>query len=227
MLDVLLPGRCAGCGKGRWPFCEECAAAIGVITPPLCLRCGRPGEIQMAGCADCPPPSVHAARSPFLYAGPVARAVRAVKFSGWSSLAPVFAGAMAEALADALEGWSPRAISWVPLAPRRAAKRGYDQARLLAYALARILALRPVGLLSRVRETPPQARRGAEERRRALQGAFVARPSPPDVLLVDDVLTTGATAAACAEALARLGASRVVLVTAARSLGGRLPARCR
>src|SRR5213593_61235 len=82
-------------------------------------------------------------------------------------------------------------------------------------------------LLARTIETAPQARRSGEERRRALQGAFRATGAVPAlVVLVDDVLTSGATAAECARALRRAGAADVGVLTAARSLGGGLPARC-
>lgn len=189
--------------------------------PPLCARCGRPTEEPVAGCADCPPGVIDTARSPFLYAGPVARAVRGMKFSGWHALAEPLAGAMVEVVDVRTD-----VVSWVPLSRRRRARRGFDQAEMLARAVARRLDLPVASLLRRVRDTRPQARQTAEERRRALTGAFrAAGPSPPAVLLVDDVLTTGSTAAACAARLRGAGARRVVVLTAARTVGGAVPAR--
>jgi len=118
-------------------------------------------------------------------------------------------------------------ITWVPLARRRRRARGFDQAELLANALAHRAGLPVRGLLERVRETDPQARRSAADRRKALAGAFrVVAPPPPRVVLVDDVLTTGATAGACATALRDAGTSTVGVVTAARALNGPLPGRC-
>ena len=121
----------------------------------------------------------------------------------------------------------PRAdvITWVPLARRRRAERGYDQARALASALARLLGVPAVRLVRRRVATAPQARRTGQERRSAMRGAFGAvRPAPGTVLLVDDVLTTGATAAACAEVLLSSGARQVHLAAAARSLRALGPA---
>jgi len=112
-----------------------------------------------------------------------------------------------------------QAVTWVPLARRRLAERGYDQARALAVAVGARLDRPVVRLASRVIATGPQARRTGEERRAAMKGAFQATrlPAPPSVLLIDDVLTTGATAAACAEALVCAGARDVMLLAAARA----------
>ncbi len=137
---------------------------------------------------------------------------------------------MADALAAAVVVTDPPAadaVTWVPLARSRLAERGYDQARMLAGALAPRLGLRALPLLRRAADTAPQARRSGAERRTALQGAFRAsgRPMPARVLLVDDVLTTGATADACARVLRAAGARQVDLVTVARAFSGPLPAR--
>jgi ComF family protein len=147
-----------------------------------------------------------------------------MKFSGWHALGRHLAGAMAEVVGDLLP---TEVVSWVPLSRHRKGKRGFDQAEVLARALATRLSLPVRPLLRRTRDTAAQARMGGVERRGALAGAFVARAEPPaSVLLVDDVLTTGATAGACARTLKRAGAGRVSVLTAARSLGGPIPARC-
>jgi len=122
------------------------------------------------------------------------------------------------------------AVTWVPLSPSRRAGRGYDQARALARVVARELDLPLVATMVRVLDTPPQSSRGGAERRRAMTGAFRAlgggRAPPARVLLVDDVLTTGATATECARVLRAAGARRVALLTAARATKEALPARC-
>jgi predicted amidophosphoribosyltransferase len=112
-------------------------------------------------------------------------------------------------------------VTWVPLTRRRKAERGFDQAKILAVRVGGELGVPVRGLLRRAVSTGPQALRDAAERRAAMRGSFVVRDRasvPARVLLVDDVLTTGATAAACAEALLRAGASRVTLLVAARAL---------
>lgn len=221
---MFLPPLCAACGRHGWPLCRRCTNEVCVITPPWCARCGRPTEEPMAACADCPPSAVDVARAPFLYDGPLARAIRGMKFSGWHGLGRHLAGAMAQVAGDL----AADVITWVPLSGRRRRRRGFDQAEVLARALAPRLDLPLDRLLARTRDTRAQARRTAADRRRALAGAFTSlEHRGSDVLLVDDVLTTGSTAAACAEALKEAGAGRVSLLTAARSLGGPIPARCR
>ena len=194
-----------------------------MITPPLCRRCGRPWEEPLFTCADCPPRAIDAVRAAFLYEGPVARAIRGMKFSGWHALGPHLAGAMAEVF-----DLQADAVTWVPLSRRRKARRGFDQAEVLARAVAPRLDLPVVRLLRRVRDTRAQARRSGRDRRSALRGAFAATGDPPHrVILVDDVLTTGSTAAACSSVLREAGALRVLALVAARSIGGPVPARCR
>ena len=222
-IDVVFPRRCAGCGDGAWPFCSGCLRELVVLEPPWCVRCGRPSALPVPMCRDCPPAPVTSARAPFLYRGPAKRAIHRLKFSGWRDVAAALADAMVVAL-----GTAPAdVITWVPLSRRRRAERGYDQARALAVAVGHRTGLPVVRLLRRSVSTRPQATRSAFERRAAMRGAFVATgPAPARVLLVDDVLTTGATAAGCAQALAEGGAREVHVATAARALsGGGLPLR--
>jgi ComF family protein len=204
-------------------LCGPCTDRVGVITPPWCSRCGRPWEEPVESCVDCPPRVIDAVRAPFLYNGPVADAIRGMKFSGWHALADHLAGAMAEVLG----GFRADVITWVPLSRRRRRRRGFDQAEAIAAAVGKRLDLPLRGLLRRALETEAQARKTGSERRRSLHDAFMAVGHVPGrVLLVDDVLTTGATSAAAAETLKRAGARRVSVTAGARSLGGPVPARC-
>jgi len=223
MLDVLFPMRCAGCGRGPWPFCSSCRDEIVVLSEPGCVRCGMPAEEELTGCRHCPPAPLRSARAPFLYHGPVRAALFRLKWGGWRSVADALGrsmGAVGDLQADL--------VSWVPLSSARRAARGYDQARALARAVSRATGLPLAPLVARVVDTAPQTARGGPERRRAMRGAFRAlgRAPPARVLLVDDVLTTGATAAECARVMLDAGARHVGLLTAARATSWPLPARC-
>jgi ComF family protein len=235
LLDVVYPRRCAGCAGGGWPFCDRCRTDLVRLSPPWCPRCGRPRDAEASvRCTDCPPPPIAWARAPFLYEGPARRAIIRLKFGGQRSLADALAPAVASLLVvSPPTGWevrtsdSPPVVTWVPLGRRRRRDRGFDQAEVLTRSVAAGLGLPVRPLLRRVVETSPQARRSGEERRLALAGAFEAREAAPErVVLVDDVLTTGATAGACASVLVEAGAVEVGVLAAARSLSGRLPARC-
>jgi ComF family protein len=220
-VDILFPRACAGCGAGPWPFCGGCTAALVPLQPPWCRRCGRPSAAAVESCRDCPPASIASIRSAFAYRGPAREAVHRLKFSGWRGVG--------EALAAALAALGPPpadAVTWVPLASRRRAERGFDQARVLARALARELDLPAAAFVRRTMATSPQSRRTREERLRAMEGAFTRiprRPPPPRILLVDDVLTTGATVSACAGALLEAGARQIHVFTACRSYSDRPP----
>jgi predicted amidophosphoribosyltransferase len=214
VLDALFPKRCAGCGSGPWPFCGPCRAQLVPLGRPRCERCAAPSLHEVSTCRHCPPGSIVGARAAFLFEGPARSAVHRLKYSGWRPVAEALGAAIAEVCdleADAL--------TWVPLSRRRRAGRGFDQALALARVVGRCLDLPVVPLLRRAVDAGPQARRGGADRRRAMQGAFAAvGRSPARILLVDDVLTTGATAGACAEALLDAGADAVGVLTAARAV---------
>jgi ComF family protein len=233
LIDLFFPRACLACRARGWPFCAACAAAVAALTPPGCERCGRPLLAAIDRCADCPPSPIAWSRAAFLYEGPVRRALMGLKFDGMRSVAVALGTGMVDALQRAPPAWTraesadPPTLTWVPLGPRRRRARGFDQAELLANRAARITGWPVMPLLRRTLETSPQARRGGRERAAALRGAFrtIARP-PSRVVLVDDVLTTGTTAAECARALAAVGGLEVGLLTVARSLGGPVPPRC-
>jgi ComF family protein len=227
--DLLLPRRCAACDS--WldlghpsALCAACWRTLEMPPGAVCGRCGVPIPVPLLLCATCAarPPAFDVARAVGLYlAGPsllnpLARAVRAVKFHGHRAAAASLGAALASVVplpADAL-------VVPVPLHPRRLRERGYDQAALLARGCARAAGL-PVAVraLVRRRDTPSQARLDATARRANLAGAFAAPAAIAHhtVALVDDVLTTGATADACARTLRRAGARRVVVLTVGRT----------
>jgi len=150
------------------------------------------------------------------YAGPLGRAVRALKYRGATRLAAWLGERLAGEVAGA--GWRPTVVCAVPLHPSRRRRRGFDQALLLARRAAAALQVPCRPLLARTRATRSQARLPREERLRNVRGAFRSDPAPgARVLLVDDVLTTGATASACRAALLAAGATQVRIAVVARS----------
>ncbi len=234
LLEVVFPRRCAGCGEGPWPFCDACRSSLLALERPWCERCGAPAPAPRTRCRACPPPEIERARAPFLFEGPARNAIHHLKFEGWRGVAEALGASMAavagpwgpaetsgtQAASPAAGPDSPvDAVTWVPLSARRLAERGFDQARALAEVVGSRLHLPVARLLVRTTDTGSQARRSGPMRRAAMAGAFESAGQPPPlVLLVDDVLTTGATAAACARTLLDAGASRVRLLTAARAL---------
>lgn len=202
LLSVLLPDTC--------PACDGLA---GVSGSRLCARC----EIavpRLPRAVACPAP-LAAAFVLGPYGGPLGALVRRGKYRP-------DAGAILELgrrLAAAAEGRLPEvgAVTHVPVPARRRLRRGFDQGALLAAEVARRLGVPHPTLLSRVR-SEEQAGRGHRERLVGARGAFrlKAGATPPDhVLLVDDVMTTGATAAACADELLCAGAKSVILLAVA------------
>jgi ComF family protein len=229
-LDLLLPRACAACDAALAPghgsaICSPCWATLRIPVGPVCDRCGIPLPPGPLVCTSClaRPPAYDTARALGLYLSgpgvlnPLARAVRALKFHGHRA-----AGA---SLGIALVGLVPAAgdptvVVPVPLHVDRLRERGYNQAVLLARALAPAAGLRlRARALMRVRPTPSQAHLDAAARRANLSGAFIARArlAGTAVVLVDDVLTTGATADACATALRAAGATRVDVLTVGRT----------
>lgn len=212
-LPWLFALRCLVCGEpganGR-DLCADCLAAL-PRQGLACLRCALPMP-QTSVCGEClqHPPPLDEAHAAFDYAFPLDRLLPRLKFHRDFAAGRVLAQCMADRCASLPR---PDAIVPVPLHRARLRRRGYDQALELAKPLARALGLPLLGgVLHRSKTTTAQSRLDAEARRLNLRDAFVVAPGaklPAHVVLLDDVMTTGATLHAAARALRGAGARRV------------------
>jgi len=219
--DWLLPRRCLLCDAPAGPdhLCPACAAELPRV-PLACPRCGMP-VVTPGLCADClrRPPPFDAVIAPLVYTGPVRHLLTAFKFHGRLSHGVPLAHHLLAAIRERGEGL-PEALLPVPVHARRLRERGYNQSLELARTLAVELDLPLLPrALERVRATPPQMSLPEAARAANVRGAFAVRgPLPGHVALVDDVLTTGATAAELARLLKRQGCERVDLWCVARAV---------
>jgi ComF family protein len=230
-LDFLVPPRCPACDElvaMHGHMCPCCFGRTSFISPPMCLRCGVPfASTEQGGddslCQACreQPPLFRQARAALRYDEQGRHLILPLKHADRLELAPVLAPMLARA-GQALLARADVLVP-VPLHRRRLFHRKYNQAAVLALAIGR-LAGRPVlpDGLRRTRPTAPLEHKSSEERARELAGAVEVRPARRmriaghTVLLVDDVMTSGATANACAAALLAAGARAVDVLVAAR-----------
>lgn len=229
LLDMAFPPHCPSCQTAvetAHNFCAPCFTQLRMIAQPLCGCCGIPFAVAVEGqCPEClaTPPAFTRARAAMVYDGVSAPLVAALKFNDqWAGLARY--ATLMQAAAGPLLAEADLLVP-VPLNWRRLWRRRYNQSALLAYALARPSA-RPVlpDALLRTRATRPQMRLPRAERLKNVRGAFAVRPAAlpqivnKTILLIDDVVTTGATADACARALLAAGAKQVDVLALARTV---------
>ncbi len=230
LLDTVLPARCLACGElidGEGSLCAGCWPTVSFLAPPLCDCCGFPFEYDPGPaeplCAACiaRPPVWRRARAVFVYDEFSRSLILNFKHGDRTWAAPAFGLWLARAGGELLGDVD--LVAPVPLHRTRLFTRRYNQSALLAQALSRRTGLPVVAdLLVRRRATPTQGRLSPLARRRNVRGAFAVRPGNARVLagrrilLIDDVLTTGATAGECARVLLRAGARAVDVLTLAR-----------
>ncbi len=229
VLDVVLPPRCLGCGNlvgSGGILCSRCWEKITFLGNPQCDVCGLPFEFDPgpgALCGACigKKPAYDHARAAMIYDDASRGLVLAFKHGDRIDAAPAFGVWLARAgagLLDRADLVVPAPLHWTRLFARR-----YNQSALLSKAVAEIRGVTLVpDLLVRRRRTPSQGRLSPSARRRNVAGAFAVRPrymaaiKDQRVLLIDDVLTTGATADACAKTLLAAGAAAVDVLTLSR-----------
>jgi ComF family protein len=234
LVSVLFAAPCRICERAltnasRIPICESCLAGFERIVEPMCLCCGRPFVSAVAGQAMLPlcrlcRANFYAfdrARSFAVYGAALSEAMLLLKYEEVTRLGDWFADRLAEIVLRAADEWHADVVVPVPLHSERRRERGYNQTELIARPLAKRLGLKlDARVLIRTKPRPPQLVLSRTEHWRSVRGAYATRKSPQvdnlRVMLVDDVLTTGATLDACARTLKKAGAAAVLGLTVGR-----------
>ncbi|PLX84929.1 MAG: amidophosphoribosyltransferase [Desulfuromonas sp.] len=231
LLDLLLPPACPLCGRQLQsggpaaPFCSACQKGIHPLVSPSCPRCALPftsdagSDHHCEACIRKPPPFAWV-RAAGLYEDSLRRAVQRFKYEGAIYLDRALSHLLAQALQGDRERFCPDLLVPVPLHRSRLRQRTFNQALLLARALGRRWDVPAAAdLLERTRPTPAQQGLDARQRRRNLKGAFALRRplAGRRILLIDDVMTTGATARECSAVLLKGGADAVGVAVLGRA----------
>lgn len=243
LASVLFPADCRICGDplaafSRVPVCQSCWNDLPEQSGPLCSRCGESlGVSDFGGGSEdiCRPcrmvaPPFERAVAHGLYTGTLRTLLHLLKYDGLEPVAGKLGALLAEQVAAIPDLPANMLLVPVPLYKAKRRERGFNQSELLARAVRDAMRrlrpewegeLAPPGMLLRRRETKSQADLNTTQRRRNLRGVFSV-PHPDklrgrDVLLIDDIYTTGATARACSDALKKAGAARVWVATVARA----------
>jgi predicted amidophosphoribosyltransferase len=217
LLDVLLPRRCLVCRCPANALCDACRRRFTRLSGPCCARCGSPVAWPVRRCSECSGRRLGftRARAAVAYDDAARKVVTAWKEHGLRAVA----GLAGELVCETLERPPVYTITFVPSDADRRLRRGHNSAERLARELGRRWQLPVAPLLERHPGVRPQRGLSLAERRRNVRGAFSpSGPSPPALVLVDDVYTSGATVSAAASALRRSGARRVDVVTFARAV---------
>ncbi|MDI6799993.1 MAG: ComF family protein [Actinomycetota bacterium] len=219
LIEVIYPIRCVICKRGGGEIiCSSCRDNLPLIEKPICRRCGKPTGADVNSCLDCRGRfKFEKARSLGLFEAGLKEAVYGLKYKNRRSVA-CFLGEMA---APILADFSDVDIAtFVPLSRKKMKKRGYNQAELIASRIAEGAPLPVLSLMERTSEEMDQVSLTHKERQRNVKGVFkVIKPGAAagkNILLIDDVFTTGATADECSKVLLKAGAAKVDLLTIAR-----------
>ena len=219
LLDALYPLECAGCGGSGKIICDRCAENLPLLAPPYCRVCAAYSEFELCQACAQSGRQFDGVRAPYRYEGSIRQAILALKYGGIKAAAPQLGDMLADYLeANPLPG---DLVAPVPMHTSRRRERGYNQAELLARRVAgRCDIPYQADLLARTRRVDPQAgMTSAASRATNVADSVVVSPdnevSGRQVILVDDVATTGSTLNACSAALKEAGAATVWCLTIA------------
>ena len=241
LASVVFASPCRICGElltnaSRIPICEKCLAGFQKIEKPMCAGCGRPftaageGRVDEPRCRLCRVGfyAFDCARSFAFYDEALSEAILLLKYQELTRLGDWFAERLAEIVAHVAGEWRVNVVVPIPLHVDRRRERGYNQAELIARPLAERLGIQfDSRALVRTKPRPPQLVLSRTEHWRSVRGAYAIRPAVKvdklRVLLVDDVLTTGATLDAGAQVLKKAGAAAIFGLTVGRVRLGLVP----
>jgi len=230
ILDLVYPRTCSGCSRpleaDRGHLCWECLASLDIIVHPFCSKCGDPVDGMVEGsyvCSWCVrnEPAFDLARSAARYRGPLVVALQQFKYDGATCVGGDLVELLFACVITHFESARFDVVAFVPLHPSKERRRTFNQSRLLASGLASRLKMPLFArALRRVKNTPTQTSLTLRQRQENIRKAFEV-PAPEwvagrRILLVDDIMTTGATVAECGRVLKEAGAASVHVATVAR-----------
>lgn len=220
-VDYLYPPVCAVCGKSNHRLCPSCLNQIQHVNFAFCAFCGMRVKHSQVLCSNCSdtPAYFSAVASWGAYGGVLREAIHALKYKTDLGLGDLFADFLIHLLID--KKWEFDCVLPVPLSTERQKERQYNQSVLLSRPIARYFrSAHAMNWLIRTRDTGTQTQRRKIDRNISLEGAFWANPDKLNgrsILLVDDIITTGATINHCSAALLNAGAAKVYAISIAKT----------